>query len=232
MKKIILVIILIFSIIDVAGATPQTRLQLRTNVRELLCETDEVNSNFTNTQINNALNFAINQLSDTLPDSYQYKSTVLAAGASALTISASSESVALPSNFKKMIAVSVFGDQAIPIKWEQWFSKKKYATTADPLYSLNVGALYVLPIDTSSHTCEILYIGVPDDLTSDSSTITLWGTEIEPIVCLAAASYLLKVDGQFKKAEGFDALVSQRISVLSSSYANTNTPEPNKAGAK
>lgn len=231
MKKIILVIILIFSIIDVAGAA-QNRFQLRTNVRELLCETDEVNSNFTNTQINNALNFAINQLSDTLPDSYQYKSTVLAAGASALTITASSESVALPSNFKKMIAVSVFGDQAIPIKWEQWFSKKKYATTADPLYSLNVGALYVLPTDTSSHTCEILYIGVPDDLDDDSAYITLWGTEIEPIVCLAAASYLLKVDGQFKKAEGFDALVSQRILVLSSSYANTNTPEPNKAGAK
>ncbi|NCA68433.1 MAG: hypothetical protein EOM87_10295, partial [Clostridia bacterium] len=168
MKHFIAVICIIITLAASPAFADQTRLQMRAAVRVLINETDSTNSNFTDTQINDALNYSLDLLCDVLPESAQYKMFQVDVGAA----TTSSETVTLPAGFKKVISVELYGKPAIPIKLEQWYLKRNYATAIDPHYAIINTNLFLLPANTSAtNPYKLLYLKKPTLMTSDVSTI-------------------------------------------------------------
>jgi len=229
MRRIFILFMLLIIPFNEAFAD-QTRLQLRTAVRALINETDSTNSNFTDTQVNDALNYGLDYLSDVLPESVQYKLFSVDAGAS---VPISTEVITLPTGFKKVISVELYGKQALPIKLEEVYTRRLIMSSTDPYYYVLSTSLYLIPANTSAvNPYKMVWLKKPTLLTNDSAVITgSYDAELEIPLTLIAASVLLKHDGQNAKAAGFDATAREKLTAYINFMTGTNAAgEPNKAG--
>lgn len=228
MRRILIILFLLLFPFNIAFAD-QTRAQLRTAVRALINETDSINSNFTDTQVNDALNYGLDYLSDALPESVQLKLISVVSS----TAPISTEYVSLPSGFKKVISVELYGKQAIPIKLEEVYTRRLIMSSTDPYYYVLGTSLYLIPANTGgTNSYKMVWLKKPTLMTNDSATITAsYDVELEPVLCLIAASYLLALDGQINKATGFDTVIAKKLSAYIEFMTGTNVAgEPNKAG--
>lgn len=222
MKKIALALIFIlcFSFTAEAG----TRSALRDKVRSLMNEPSG-SSNYSDTDINDALNFGIDFLANSLSDSYQHKAITKITGT--LT---TDNFISVPADFRKIISVKIYGKQATFLKMDQFFNKENYISTTDPHYAIYGAKIYFYP--AGNMTYEVFYMKRPTLMSSDSDvTPDIWNIEIDRLLTLIAASYMLNCDSQTNKAKGFQTIAEQYINAVNNSYLNT-TPEPLKAGEK
>lgn len=222
MKKtaLALIFILCFSFIAEAG----TRSALRDKVRSLMNEPSG-NSNYSDTDINDALNFGIDYLSNNLADSYQHRAITKITGT--LT---TDNFISVPADFRKVIAVKIYSKQATFLKMDQFFNKENYISTTDPHYAVYGDKIYFYP--AGNMTYEVFYMKRPALMSIDSDTTPIiWNSEIDRPLTLIAAAYMLNCDNQTNKAKGFESMAEKYISAVNGSYINT-TPEPLKAGEK
>ena len=130
MKKILIALLLILSFSTVVEAT--SLATIRGRVREYLYETDEINTIYTNTFINEAINEAQYMVLDILPSSAHYNMKTT----SAVSLSSGTIAYSLPTDFRTIISVSANNKPVIQLKEEEFYGKYASATTKDPMFCI------------------------------------------------------------------------------------------------
>ena len=224
MKKIIIAILIILCMTSICEAT--TLSDVRTRVRELLYETDEVNTIYSNTLLNEAINEGQYMLLDILPSSANYNMKTT----SSITLVSGTSAYSLPTDFRTIISSSANGKPIIQLREEEFFGKYVNATTKDPMFCIFNNKINVYP-NTLTGTLEIMYMKQPTFMTADTNSITLL-SEFDRLIALAATIYVLRIDGQTVRSEAIARQFLDEVAMKAGVYLNTNSVNKKQGAAQ
>ena len=218
LRYFILALLLFFVSVEVSEAA--TLSQVRTRVREYLYETDEVNSIYSNTMLNEAISQAQLYVIDVLPVSANYNMLTTAS----ISLSSGVDSYSLPADFRRMVALKVGDKQATLLKPEEYFNKALLASSKDIAYCVIGSKIVISPAPTSSGTAILLYMKQPAALSSDSATLTTL-PEFDTPVMLAAVQYILFSDSQTVRVGSLTNEIIKQLKAASQKYDSTTVLE-------
>lgn len=213
MKKILIALLLILLFSSISEAT--TLSDVRTRVRELLYETDEVNSIYTNTLINEAINEAQYMVLDVLPLSANYNMLTTYS----VAVTSASNSYDLPTDFRTIVSTSLYGKPIIQLKQEEFYGKYVNATSKDPMFCIFNNKINIYPASTG--TLEVMYVKQPTFLSGDTDSISLL-SEFNRLIILGATIYVLRIDNQPNRSETIARQFLDEVQMKYGIYLNTN----------
>lgn len=219
MKKILIALLLVLSFSTISEAT--TLATIRGRVREYLYETDEINTIYTNTFINEAINEAQYMVLDVLPTSANYNMLTTYS----VAISSVTNSYSLPTDFRSVVATSLYGKPIIQLKQEEFYGKYLNATTKDPMFCIFNNKINVYPATTG--TLEIMYMKQPTFLDADTKEVSTI-QEFDKLITMAATIYVLRLDNQVARSEAIARQFLDEVQMKGGTYINTN--QVNKTG--
>jgi len=219
MKKILIALLLVLSFSTIVEAT--TLSTIRGRVREYLYETDEINTIYTNTFINEAINEAQYMVLDVLPTSANYNMLTTYS----VAISSVTNSYSLPTDFRSVVATSLYGKPIIQLKQEEFYGKYLNATTKDPMFCIFNNKINVYPATTG--TLEIMYMKQPTFLDADTKEVSTI-QEFDKLITMAATIYILRLDNQVARSEAIARQFLDEVQMKGGTYINTN--QVNKTG--
>ena len=203
-----------------------TLSDVRTRVRELLYETDEVNTIYSNTLLNEAINEGQYMLLDILPSSANYNMKTT----SSITLVSGTSAYTLPTDFRTIISSSANGKPIIQLREEEFYGKYVNATAKDPMFCIFNNKINVYP-NTLTGTLEIMYMKQPTFLSEDSDTLSLL-SEFDRLIALAAVIYVLRIDNQTIRSEAIARQFLDEVSMKAGVYLNTNSVNKKQGAAQ
>ena len=224
MKKIIIAILIILCMTSICEAT--TLSAVRARVRELLYETDEVNTIYSNTLLNEAINEGQYMLLDILPSSANYNMKTT----SSITLVSGTSAYSLPTDFRTIISSSANGKPIIQLREEEFYGKYVNATAKDPMFCIFNNKINVYP-NILTGTLEIMYMKQPTFMTADTNSITLL-SEFDRLIALAATIYVLRIDGQTVRSEAIARQFLDEVAMKAGVYLNTNSVNKKQGAAQ
>ena len=203
-----------------------TLSDVRTRVRELLYETDEVNTIYSNTLLNEAINEGQYMLLDILPSSANYNMKTT----SSITLVSGTSAYTLPTDFRTIISSSANGKPIIQLREEEFYGKYVNATAKDPMFCIFNNKINVYP-NILTGTLEIMYMKQPTFMTADTNSITLL-SEFDRLIALAATIYVLRIDGQTVRSEAIARQFLDEVAMKAGVYLNTNSVNKKQGAAQ
>lgn len=219
MRKLFFVVI-ICVLFSASMAEAATLSAIRGRVREYLHETDEVNSIYTNTMLNEAITQGQFFVLDALPVSANYNMLI----SSPISLSNGVAEYSLPVDFRRVVAFQVNGKQATLLRPEEYFNKSTLVTTKDSAYCIIGSKLVISPTPTATGTSNLLYMKQPGILTTDASVLTTL-PEFDTLVMLSAVQYVLFTDNQTARAGSITNEIVKEIKAIAQRVENTTVLE-------
>ena len=197
-----------------------TLADVRARVREYLHETDEVNSIYSNTMLNEAITQGQRYVLDVLPTSANYNMLIT----STISIVANTEEYTLPVDFRRVVSFHDGSKQAVQLRPEDYFNKSALMTTKDTAYCIIGSKLIIKPKPTANAVGTLLYMKQPALLTSDASALTTL-PEFDTVVMLCAVQYVLFSDNQTARAGSLTNEIMKELKATAQKYESTNILE-------
>jgi len=203
-------------------ANATTLAEIRYDVREALFETDEVNTIYTNKQINRAVRVAEGLMLDMLTPSVNYNLLTTAE----IAVSTTEAYYTLPTNFYKLVACKYAGKPAIQVRPTEYYARTLQATLRDPMFCIMGDKIQVFPMPTSdTQDVYLHYLRKPDSLDTDGAILST-ATAHDDFVIWATCYTVLQQDGQTDRAAGFKALMMDHITTKNMFMDGSNVITP------
>jgi hypothetical protein len=197
--RFLVLVLLLAVVLSPASARGMTLDELSTAARYFIEE--EAAYNFTSAEVTFYVNMAQRAVANMLADDAIIPLSEYATQSVSLTDYYN----ALPTGFMRVSNVALDGYIAkrkdISEIWSVMPNNKKgmVVSRTEPVYIIHNDGILVYPLPTTAGTLEVWYYELPTDL-STTSDECVYTTEVENLVAMMAAVYMLKKDHEFQKA--------------------------------